>query len=337
MKRIETNHFVVCALYHFVRIEDPASLQQQLLELLTRHDIRGTLLVATEGINGTVAGGRHAIDQLMAFLKADNRFKQLMHKESEATVRPFLRTRVKLKQEIVTMGVPDIDPQEIVGTYVAPEDWNTLISDPDVICIDTRNDYEVEIGTFKGAVNPHTTTFREFPAYARKHLDPGRHKKVAMFCTGGIRCEKSTAYMKSQGFDEVYHLEGGILNYLEQVPEADSLWEGECFVFDERVTVNHQLEPGTYDQCHACRMPISDADKVSNHYVPGVSCPHCIDVKSDADRERYRQRELQMRLARERGEAHIGGDAQSVQARHAEEKKAFRQSQRLAGKDGTKE
>ena len=337
MKRIETNHFVVCALYHFVRIEDPASLQQQLLELLTRHDIRGTLLVATEGINGTVAGSRHAIDQLIAFLKADDRFKQLMHKESEATARPFLRTRVKLKQEIVTMGVPDIDPQEIVGTYVAPEDWNTLISDPDVICIDTRNDYEVEIGTFKGAVNPHTTTFREFPTYARKHLDPGRHKKVAMFCTGGIRCEKSTAYMKSQGFDEVYHLEGGILNYLEQVPEADSLWEGECFVFDERVTVNHKLEPGTYDQCHACRMPISDADKVSDHYVPGVSCPHCIDVKSDADRERYRQRELQMRLARERGEAHIGGDAQSAQARHAEEKKTFRQSQRLAGKDGATE
>jgi UPF0176 protein len=334
LKRIETNHFVVCALYHFVRVDDPAALQQQLLELLTRHDVRGTLLVAAEGINGTVAGSRHAIDQLLGFLKADERFKQLVHKEAEATELPFLRTRVKLKKEIVTMGVPDIDPKEIVGTYVTPADWNALISDPDVICIDTRNDYEVEIGTFKGAVNPHTTTFREFPAYAEKHLDPGKHKKVAMFCTGGIRCEKSTAYMKSQGFEEVYHLEGGILNYLEQVPEADSLWEGECFVFDERVTVNHQLEPGTYDQCHACRMPISDADKASDAYVPGVSCPHCIDKKSEADRERYRQRELQMRLARERGEAHIGGDAQSTQARHSEEKKAFRESQRRAGSAG---
>lgn len=331
MKRIETNHFVVCALYHFVRVDDPAALQQQLLELLTRHDVRGTLLVAAEGINGTVAGSRHAIDQLLGFLKADERFKQLVHKEAEATELPFLRTRVKLKKEIVTMGVPDIDPKEIVGTYVTPADWNALISDPDVICIDTRNDYEVEIGTFKGAVNPHTTTFREFPAYAEEHLDPDKHRKVAMFCTGGIRCEKSTAYMKSQGFDQVYHLEGGILNYLEQVPEAESLWEGECFVFDERVTVNHQLEPGTYDQCHACRMPISDADKASDDYVPGVSCPHCINEKSEADRERYRQRELQMRLARERGEVHIGGAAQSTQARHAEEKKAFRESQRRAG------
>lgn len=331
MKRIETNHFVVCALYHFVRVDDPAALQQQLLELLTRHDVRGTLLVAAEGINGTVAGSRHAIDQLLGFLKADERFKQLVHKEAEATELPFLRTRVKLKKEIVTMGVPDIDPKEIVGTYVTPADWNALISDPDVICIDTRNDYEVEIGTFKGAVNPHTTTFREFPAYAEEHLDPDKHRKVAMFCTGGIRCEKSTAYMKSQGFDQVYHLEGGILNYLEQVPEAESLWEGECFVFDERVTVNHQLEPGTYDQCHACRMPISDADKASDDYVPGVSCPHCINEKSEADRERYRQRELQMRLARERGEVHIGGAAQSTQARHAEEKKAFRESQRHAG------
>lgn len=331
MKRIETNHFVVCALYHFVRVDDPAALQQQLLELLTRHDVRGTLLVAAEGINGTVAGSRHAIDQLLGFLKADERFKQLVHKEAEATELPFLRTRVKLKKEIVTMGVPDIDPKEIVGTYVTPADWNALISDPDVICIDTRNDYEVEIGTFKGAVNPHTTTFREFPAYAEEHLDPDKHRKVAMFCTGGIRCEKSTAYMKSQGFDQVYHLEGGILNYLEQVPEAESLWEGECFVFDERVTVNHQLEPGTYDQCHACRMPISDADKASDDYVPGVSCPHCINEKSEADRERYRQRELQMRLARERGEIHIGGAAQSTQARHAEEKKAFRESQRRAG------
>lgn len=289
------------------------------------------MLVAHEGINGTVAGSRHAIDNLQQFLRADSRFNGIVFKEAESVEAPFLRTRVKLKKEIVTMGVPDTDPLKIVGTYVKPEDWNALITDPDVILIDTRNDYEVDIGTFQGAVNPHTTTFREFPEYEKSHLDPKKHKKVAMFCTGGIRCEKSTAYMKEQGYEEVYHLEGGILNYLEQIPEEGSLWQGECFVFDERVTVNHQLEAGSYDQCHACRMPISDDDKLSDAYAPGISCPHCIDKKSEADRERYRQRELQMQLSKQRGEAHIGAEAKASQARQASQKKAFRASQRKIG------
>lgn len=331
MKRIETNQTVVCALYHFVRIDDPAGLQQKLLHLLLGQEIRGTLLVAAEGINGTIAGSRHAIDTLQQWLLSEDRFSGIVFKEAEAAELPFLRTRVKLKKEIVTMGVPDIDPLQIVGTYVKPEDWNALISDPDVTLIDTRNDYEIEIGTFKGAVNPHTSTFREFPAYAEDHLDPAEHRKVAMFCTGGIRCEKSTAYMKAQGFDEVYHLEGGILNYLEKIPEEESLWEGECFVFDERVTVNHRLESGSYDQCHACRMPISDIDMQDPAYVHGVSCPHCINIKSDADRERFRQRELQMQLARQRGESHIGSDARAAQARHSSDKKKFREFQRQAG------
>ena len=331
MKRIETNHYVVCALYHFVTVEDPAAVQTNLLMLLKQHDIRGTLLVAREGLNGTVAGSRHAIDAMLDHLRADTRFSQLRWKESESEEAPFLRTRVKLKEEIVTMGVPDIDPTQIVGTYVKPGDWNDLISDPDVILIDTRNDYEVQIGTFRHAVNPHTTSFREFPDYVAKHLDPEQHRKVAMFCTGGIRCEKSTAYLKAQGFREVYHLEGGILKYLEEVPENDSLWQGECFVFDERVSVNHQLEPGVYKQCHACRMPISESDMTDPSYEPGISCPHCINSKTDADRERYRERERQMRLSEERGESHIGGDAIAAQAKHAKEKRARKEKQRQSG------
>lgn len=306
MNRIETNQFVVCALYRFVRIEDPQTLQAELLKLLTDQAIRGTVLVATEGINGTVAGARKAIDALQDWLRKDERFNDIVFKESESDTIPFLRTRVKLKKEIVTMGVGGIDPNQLVGSYVKPEDWNELISDPEVITIDTRNQYEVDIGTFKNAVNPHTESFREFPDYVSRHLDPVKHKKVAMFCTGGIRCEKSTAYLKSKGYHEVYHLEGGILNYLEKIDEDHSLWQGECFVFDERVTVDHDLQPGSFDQCHACRMPISAEDMQSPDYQPGVSCPHCIDTKTEEDRERFRQRELQMRLARERGEPHLG-------------------------------
>lgn len=328
MKQVETNRCVVCALYHFVTLEDPQALQSALLDLLLQQDIRGTLLVAPEGINGTVAGSRQAIDTMLAWLKNDDRFRDIRWKEAESFDPPFLRTRVKLKREIVTMGVPDIDPKQIVGTYVQPDEWNALISDPDVLLIDTRNDYEVQIGTFEGAVNPQTTSFREFPDYVAAHLDPGTHKKVAMFCTGGIRCEKSTAFLKSKGFEEVYHLEGGILRYLEQIPEDHSMWRGECFVFDERVSVNHQLQPGTYDQCHACRMPISSDDKLSPDYQPGISCPHCINSKSDADRERFREREKQVRLARERGEAHIGGDAHADQQKHAARKKSRRRAQR---------
>jgi UPF0176 protein len=221
---------------------------------------------------------------------------------------------VKLKKEIVTMGVEGIDPRRVVGTYVQPQDWNALVSSPDVLLLDTRNEYEVQIGTFAGATNPHTRSFREFPAYVKEHLDTQKHKRIAMFCTGGIRCEKSTAYLKELGFDEVYHLQGGILKYLEDVPQNESLWRGECFVFDNRVTVDHQLQRGHYDQCHACRMPIADADKQHAHYKQGVSCPHCYGQK-DADKmERLAEREKQIALARQRGEAHIGADAGKLKA-----------------------
>ena len=333
MKRIETNAFVVCAMYRFVLVNEPEALQQALLLILKDNNIRGTMLVAAEGINGTVAGSRAAIDNLQQWLLTDRRFAGIVFKESEAPSAPFLRTRVKLKKEIVTMGVEDINPNDIVGTFVKPEDWNELISSPDVITIDTRNDYEVQIGSFRNAVNPHTSSFREFPSYAAKNLDNTKHKKVAMFCTGGIRCEKSTAYLKSLGFEDVYHLEGGILNYLESIPEKDSLWQGECFVFDERVTVDHDLKAGSYDQCHACRMPLSENDRASRDYERGVSCPHCKEQKSDDDRERFRERELQMRLAKERGEFHIGASAKQTQIARSARKRDYRQSQRQLTED----
>jgi UPF0176 protein len=320
---------VVCALYHFAPFTDHADWQAPLLQLMHRHGLRGTLLLADEGINGTVAGHQAGIDAVLNLLRSDERFAHLTTKVSFDQVMPFHRAKVKLKREIVTMGVEDIDPLNIVGTYVKPQDWNALISDPNVTVIDTRNKYEVHIGSFQNAINPHTTSFREFPAYAETHLNQQTHKKVAMFCTGGIRCEKSTAYLKSQGFDEVYHLEGGILNYLETVPAEESLWEGECFVFDNRVTVNHQLQKGHYDQCHACRMPIDDQDKLSNAYVEGISCPHCIDQYSAAQRERFIERQHQVRLARDRGEMHIGEDAVSAQSQHKAAKARRRDVQRI--------
>ncbi len=297
---------VVAALYHFARLEDFESMREPILALMKATDVRGTLLLAREGVNGTVSGSRAGIDGLLAHLRADERLTNLAHKESYCDAHPFYRTKVKLKKEIVTMGVEDIDPNDIVGTYVKPADWNALISDPEVLLVDTRNDYEVDIGTFQGAVNPNTTTFREFPSYVKENLDPAKHKKVAMFCTGGIRCEKSTAFLKQQGFDEVFHLEGGILKYLEEVPKNQSMWEGECFVFDNRVAVNHDLDVGSYDQCHACRHPVSDADMASALYVPGVSCPHCHDSLSEKTRARAEERQKQMLLAKERGEQHLG-------------------------------
>ncbi|NNE34021.1 MAG: rhodanese-related sulfurtransferase, partial [Rhodothermales bacterium] len=219
---------------------------------------------------------------------------------------PFIRAKVKLKSEIVSMGVEGIDPNRTVGTYVEPDDWNTLISDPDVILIDARNEYEVQIGSFVNARNPHTRSFRELPEYLDEHLNPDTQTRVAMFCTGGIRCEKSTAYLKDKGFSDVYHLKGGILKYLEDMPESESMWRGECFVFDERVSVDHNLERGSYDLCRACRMPISETDKMKPEYVHGESCPHCFDMKTEADRMRYREREKQIALSAERGESHIG-------------------------------
>lgn len=300
---------VVAALYRFVRLPDHESLRQPLLEQMKQHAVRGTLLLASEGINGTIAGSRQGIDALLDFLRSVPALASLTHKESFCDQMPFRRTKVKLKQEIVTMGVDNIDPQQVVGTYVKPSQWNDLIADPDVTLIDTRNDYEVELGTFEGAIDPRTESFRAFPEYARKHLEPGKTRKVAMFCTGGIRCEKATAYVKQLGFEEVYHLEGGILKYLEEIPEEQSKWRGECFVFDERVSVGHGLKPGPYALCYACRLPISDADMQSEHFVKGVSCPRCYD-KVDADRRaRFEQRQMQVELAARRGEVHIGEDA----------------------------
>lgn len=319
---------VVSALYHFVTLENYQALRQPLHDFMIDNDIRGTLLLAQEGINGTVAGSKQSIEKLHAWLRADERLKDLRTKESFDDNMPFYRSCVKLKKEIVTMGIEGIDPKEVVGTYVKPEDWNALISDPDVTLIDTRNDYEVAIGTFKNAQDPKTETFRQFPDYVKSNMDPKKQKKVAMFCTGGIRCEKSTAYLKEQGFEEVYHLQGGILKYLETVPEEESLWQGECFVFDNRVSVNHQLEKGVYDQCHACRLPITDEDKNSDKYVQGVSCPSCYDKKSEQQRQRFAERERQVQLAKARGEEHLGGDVQAISLQRKHEKDVQREKNR---------
>jgi len=315
-------------MYRFVAIDDPAALRESLLGVMHNNGVKGTLLIAHEGINGTVAGSRAGVDALLAWLRADPRLAELECKESITDSPPFARTKVRLKKEIVTMGVPDIDPHRAVGTYVEPRHWNALIDDPDVTLIDARNDYEINVGTFRGAINPHTKSFREFPEYVARHLDPERHRKIAMFCTGGIRCEKSTAYLKERGFDEVYHLKGGILKYLEEVPEEHSAWEGECFVFDERVTVDHGLHTGGYDQCHACRMPISADDKRSEKYVRGESCPHCFDQRTDDQRRGYREREKQADLAAGRGEPHIGSDVIEVSRRRQEAKIAEKNRQR---------
>lgn len=321
---------VVCALYKFVTLDDFQTKKQALLDFMLSREIRGTLLLAREGINGTVAGSREAIDALLEYLREDPRLANISFKESCTDTPPFLRSRVKLKKEIVTMGVEGIDPKRVVGTYVKPKEWNKLISEPDVLLVDTRNDYEVRVGTFKNALNPQTDSFREFPEYVKTHLDPGKHKKVAMFCTGGIRCEKSTAYLKEQGFEEVYHLEGGILKYLEEVPHEESMWEGECFVFDDRVTVNHQLEKGEYDQCHACRLPITKEDKQSPLYQKGVSCPHCHDQTTAEQKRRFAEREKQIQLARQRGEAHLGQETAEAAKLNRLRKRQRREADRLA-------
>ena len=322
------SNVVVCALYKFVELPHFESIREPLQKTLEDNAIRGTLLLASEGINGTVAGPRKGIDILLAWLDQQPGLDNIVSKESYDESMPFYRTKVKLKKEIVTMGVEGIDPKRVVGTYVKPSEWNALISDPDVILVDTRNDYEVQIGTFKNAVNPKTDTFREFPAYVKENLDPAKHKKVAMFCTSGIRCEKSTAYMLEQGFDEVYHLEGGILKYLEDVPKEDTMWEGDCFVFDNRVSVNHDLEKGKYDQCHACRMPITEDEKQDERYVQGVSCVHCFDTFTDEQRQRFIEREHQVQLARSRGEEHIGADVFGAVEKHRAEKALEKERQR---------
>lgn len=300
------SEIVVAALYRFVSLEDFRELREPLLDTCLANGVCGSLLLAAEGINGTIAGSRTGIDAVLDYLRADPRLAQLEHKESYADAQPFYRMKVKLKKEIVTMGVEGIDPNQVVGSYVKPADWNALISDPEVVLIDTRNDYEVGIGTFQGAVDPNTQSFREFPKYVREHYDPAKHKKVAMFCTGGIRCEKASAFMKKEGFEEVYHLEGGILKYLEEVPERDSLWQGQCFVFDNRVSVGHGLEQGEYGLCHGCRRPITERDKSHPGFEEGVSCPACVDQLSDDQKKRFRDRQKQVELARQRNTRHVG-------------------------------
>ena len=306
----------ICALYKFTRLDDFEEIQGPLKIFLESLNIRGTLLLAKEGVNGTISGDNDSIMKSLDYLQKDERLVGLEYKFSYSEKPPFKRLKVKLKKEIVTLGVSNIDPIFSSGTYVKPADWNELINDPDVVLIDTRNNYEFEIGSFKGSINPNTETFREFPAYTKNNLEKYRDKKIAMFCTGGIRCEKSTAYLKSKGFENVFHLQGGILKYLEEIKEDESLWEGECFVFDDRVAVKHNLELGKYDQCHACRFPITDEDKEHPHYEKGASCPRCYGTKNSSQVSRYREREKQVQLAKSRGESHIGDDANKVIAKN---------------------
>jgi UPF0176 protein len=297
---------VVAAIYKFAKLLNYTELRAPLQARCDELAITGTLLLAEEGINGTIAGTRTGIDQILAYLRSDPRLADLPHKESTATIPPFYRMKVKLKKEIVTMGVDGINPNELVGQYVKPEDWNALVSDPDLLLVDTRNDYEVDVGTFKGAVNPRITTFREFPEYVKKNFDPDKQPRVAMFCTGGIRCEKASAFMLQNGFTDVYHLQGGILKYLENIPAEESLWEGECFVFDQRVAVGQGLQPGHYELCYGCSRPITPEEKASAKFEQGISCPHCYDSLTPEKRAGALERQKQIELSGARGENHIG-------------------------------
>ena len=333
----DTAAYVACALYKFVALSDFQALRGPLLQQMRDHQVFGTLLLAQEGINGTIAGTQAAIDRVLAWLAAQPGLDGIEVKQSFHHEIPFYRAKVKLKREIVTMGVEGIDPQQSAGTYIEPEQWNALISDPDVLVVDTRNDYEVKIGSFANAVDPQTTNFRDFPAWVDKNLHPGEHKKVAMFCTGGIRCEKSTAYLKERGFGDVYHLRGGILNYLKKVPQQQSLWQGECFVFDNRVAVDHALQRGSYDQCHACRMPITEEDKTRTEYLEGRACHHCVDHRDSQQQQRANERQKQVSLAKLRGEEHIGDAAAYHTERRRLAKKAQKNLQKIASKAAQKD
>ncbi|MEJ6403243.1 oxygen-dependent tRNA uridine(34) hydroxylase TrhO [Yoonia sp. 2307UL14-13] len=299
--------YTVAALYHFTRFDAPDALRGPLLNLCKTNGISGTLLLAHEGINGTIAGDRAGIDAVIAHIKGMPGCADLEWKESTATVPPFNRMKVRLKREIVTMGQPDVDPKARVGHYVNPTEWNALISAPDVAVIDTRNDYEVAIGTFDGAIDPETKSFGEFPAWWEDNKHRFHNKKIAMFCTGGIRCEKSTNYLLGQGVEDVYHLKGGILKYLEEVPQENSTWNGDCFVFDARVSVGHGMKEGPHILCHACRRPLRPEDRNHPAYEEGVSCHQCVDETSDDDKARFRERQKQIALAKKRGTHHIGG------------------------------
>jgi UPF0176 protein len=302
--------FLTAAFYHFVNLENIEQLQVFILKFCQKNNIKGTVLLASEGINGTISGGEEKIQNFIEFIKQDsyfkNKFKNLEYKESWASKNPFYRMKVRLKKEIVALGVDGISPTKKVGEYVNPEDWNNLINDPNTIVIDTRNNYEVDIGTFKNSINPETETFREFPSYVDKNLNNNETKKVAMFCTGGIRCEKATSLMLEKGFKDVYHLKGGILKYLESIPKEESLWEGECFVFDQRVAVTHGLSEGQYDQCYACRHPLSPDELKSKQYTKGISCPYCIDKLTQKKKAGVIERQKQIMLSKSKGKNHIG-------------------------------
>ena len=303
------NEILVAALYKFVEIDDLISLQSNLYEICEKNNIMGTILIANEGINGTISGKTNEINQTISLLKSDKRFANIEIKYSSTDKQPFHRMKVRLKKEIVTIGLPEINPNKKVGTYVKPEDWNDLISDPNVIVIDTRNKYETKIGSFQNALDPETSSFREFPDWVKKFKSSkeNANKKIAMFCTGGIRCEKASSLMKEEGFEDVYHLQGGILKYLETIDKENSLWNGECFVFDQRVCLTDELEVGSYKMCFACRMPITEEEMQNEKYIEGISCIYCYDKTTKEKKERFGSRQRQILLAKERGEKHLGG------------------------------
>ena len=303
------NEILVAALYKFVEIDDLLSLQSNLYEICEKNNIMGTILIANEGINGTISGKNNEINQTISLLKSDKRFANIEIKYSSTNKQPFHRMKVRLKKEIVTIGLPEINPNKKVGTYVKPEDWNDLISDPNVIVIDTRNKYETKIGSFQNALDPETSSFREFPDWVKKFKSSkdNANKKIAMFCTGGIRCEKASSLMKEEGFEDVYHLQGGILKYLETIDKENSLWNGECFVFDQRVCLTDELEVGSYKMCFACRMPITEEEMQNEKYIEGISCIYCYDKTTKEKKERLGSRQKQILLAKERGEKHLGG------------------------------
>ena len=306
--------FKISAFYKFAAVNKPLLLQEKILNKFTELSLKGTLLISEEGINGTIsANNSDSLDNAINFIKTINGFESLEVKYSTSKKDPFTRLKVKFKNEIVTIGDVSIDPNKNAGEYVHPKDWNNLITDEEVLVLDTRNTYEYSIGSFKNSIQPETTNFREFPAWLETLEASGvdKSKKVAMFCTGGIRCEKASSLMRSRGFENIYHLQGGILNYLEKIDEVDSLWDGECFVFDDRVAINHKLQVGSYDMCHGCRMPITDFDKDSEHYQRGVSCPNCFDKKTPDQKKRYADRQKQVDLAKLRNESHIGPNFKS--------------------------
>jgi len=311
---MKKNFFKVAAFYKFTPLYNLSELQETFMQFLTQHKIKGTILLAHEGVNGTLAGSSESINKFKDFLKIRDLLSIKNFKTSFCEVEPFPRLKVKLKNEIVSIGNVLANPQKRVGEYVQPEDWNDLITEDDVLVLDTRNTYEYSIGTFKDSIQPSTTNFREFPQWVEEleNSQTDKNKKIAMFCTGGIRCEKASSFMKAKGFNNIFHLQGGILNYIKKIDEEHSLWEGECFVFDDRVALNQNLEVGSYDMCHGCRMPITEEDKVSPKYNRGISCPNCFDSKTPGQQKRYADRLKQIDLAKKRGERHIGSTTSSV-------------------------